>query len=225
MPPVVAEEMARQRALMTETERSILSGVQEVKDNYRYSVESRVRSRIRGPLAEDVEALRDNQPEIFSILVEVVCGDDIAASDVQERETASREPDEAAEHPGETTTEPQDRASIEAAEPPDAPDDVAGGALMGVEFPSSRDRDDCVRIVAAAYRYLQERGKATMRQFVQDVMPDHSLGYDVPDLEEGDRFRGAWWRSIVRPGLAALPDVQEPEGGDRWWRIREAADE
>ena len=38
-------------------------------------------------------------------------------------------------------------------------------------------------------------------------MPAHALGYDVPELEPGDRYRGAWWRRIVKPGLDGLDDV------------------
>jgi len=43
-------------------------------------------------------------------------------------------------------------------------------------------------------------------------MPDHPLGYDVPDLQPGDRFRGAWWRRLIQPGLRdALDDVEYRE--------------
>ena len=48
---------------------------------------------------------------------------------------------------------------------------------------------------------------ASAREIVAAVMPEHSLGYDVPELEPGDRYRGAWWRRVVRPGLQRLDDV------------------
>lgn len=67
------ETMAEQRALLTDTEREILSGEREVKDNYRYSVESRVRTRVRDRLAGDVEILAQNYPEILEELRSVVC--------------------------------------------------------------------------------------------------------------------------------------------------------
>lgn len=73
MPDSVSEQMAKRRALLTETEQEILSKEREVKDNYRYSVESRVRTRIREELPEDVGVLRENYPEIFAELQEVVC--------------------------------------------------------------------------------------------------------------------------------------------------------
>lgn len=50
------------------------------------------------------------------------------------------------------------------------------------------------------------------------VMPEHPIGYDIPNLAEDERYRGAWWRNIVRPGLAALPDVEPPARGASKWR-------
>lgn len=33
-------------------------------------------------------------------------------------------------------------------------------------------------------------------------------------LADGDRYRGGWWRLVVRPGLEALNDVEKlPRGG------------
>lgn len=93
--------------------------------------------------------------------------------------------------------------------------------LENIDFPTGRDREACERAVTAAYAYLENRGKATMREFVRDVMPEHPLGYDVPELEQGDRFRGAWWRHIVKPGLKALPDVRAPAGGETHWSLED----
>ena len=88
----------------------------------------------------------------------------------------------------------------------------------GVEFPSTKDRDECVAAVEAAVAYLEARGSATMREIVRDVMPEHSLGYDIPELEEGDRYRGSWWRRIVKPGLEAVESVEKPTGAASEWR-------
>lgn len=90
------------------------------------------------------------------------------------------------------------------------------GPLEDVDFPAGRDRDDCVATVHAAREYLRENGPASAREIVTDVMPERSLGYDVPDLEPGDRYRGAWWRNIVKPGLEAFDDVEKPTGGGKW---------
>jgi hypothetical protein len=53
-------------------------------------------------------------------------------------------------------------------------------------------------------------------------MPDHPLGYDAEDalakIDAGDRYRGAWWRRVVKPGLDALPDVSKPPAGASEWK-------
>jgi hypothetical protein len=60
-----------------------------------------------------------------------------------------------------------------------------------------------------------------MRELVAAVMPDHPLGYDVDGalekIEADDRYRGAWWRRVVKPGLEARDDVEKPpRGGSDW---------
>jgi len=72
MGSVATTEMSEQRALLTDTERKILSGEKEVKDNYRYSVESRVRTRLRERFGDDVELLREHQLGMFNILKKTV---------------------------------------------------------------------------------------------------------------------------------------------------------
>lgn len=90
-------------------------------------------------------------------------------------------------------------------------------SLDDVEFPATKDPEECIEAVNAAYEYLRANGKATMREFVQEVMPEHPCGYDVPQLEPGERYRGAWWRKVVKPGLEALPDVESPPTGGSDW--------
>lgn len=76
--------------------------------------------------------------------------------------------------------------------------------------------------IHAARDFLRERETATMREFVLEVMPDHPAGYDLPDLDairNGDkRFKGAWWRSVVKPGLKELDEVEAPDPGRSEWR-------
>ncbi|ELZ96071.1 hypothetical protein C440_05757 [Haloferax mucosum ATCC BAA-1512] len=60
---------------MTEREREILSGEADVKDNYRYKVESQVRSRITKRLEADVEVLSEHYPEMFQSLQGLICED------------------------------------------------------------------------------------------------------------------------------------------------------
>lgn len=106
-----------------------------------------------------------------------------------------------------------DTARAPAPEPSGAPE----SAFSGLTFPSSKDRDECIETVLSAREYLRENGTATMRDFVTDVMPEHSLGYNVPDLAPGERYRGSWWRKVVKPGLEALPDVEKPGTGESEW--------
>lgn len=91
-----------------------------------------------------------------------------------------------------------------------------------VDFPEGRDWRDCADAVYVARDYIHEHDGAAMRELVENVMPEYSLGYDVPDLEPGERYRGGWWRSVVKPGLKALPDVQAPAPGGSEWRPRES---
>jgi hypothetical protein len=93
----------------------------------------------------------------------------------------------------------------------------------GVEFPAGRDRTDCELAVSAAFGYLANAGQATKGQIVLATMPEQPLGYDVEAAREkveaeGERFRGAWWRRVVKPGLEALPGVEKPTGGQSEWR-------
>jgi hypothetical protein len=67
--------MTEERSLLTNREREILSGEADVSDNYRYKVESVARRRVRN-VEDDVEVLRENYPEIFEELQEIVCSDE-----------------------------------------------------------------------------------------------------------------------------------------------------
>lgn len=88
MGSVVTTDMSEQRALLTDTEREILSGEKDVKDNYRYSVESRVRTRLKDRFTDDANLLEENQPEMYEILQDVVC-EDAESNDIAESDSSS----------------------------------------------------------------------------------------------------------------------------------------
>jgi hypothetical protein len=67
-----SSDMNEGRSLLTDRERAILAGEADVSDNYRYKVQSVARQRVRG-IADDVDVLREHQPEIFKELHEIVC--------------------------------------------------------------------------------------------------------------------------------------------------------
>jgi len=98
----------------------------------------------------------------------------------------------------------------------DALDDVLA------DLPSTVDPDAARETIHAARDYLRTHGPAPKAAIVREVMPDHPLGYDVDaaleKFDAGDRYRGAWWRRVVKPGLDALPDVSKPPAGASEWK-------
>ena len=115
--------------------------------------------------------------------------------------------------------------------PGDPPADGHGGHAAGEEaaldtvladLPSTVDPADAREAIHTAREYLREAGPASKATIVREIMPTHPLGYD-PDaalakIDAGDRYRGAWWRKVVRPGLEALPDVSKPPAGASEWK-------
>lgn len=85
------------------------------------------------------------------------------------------------------------------------------------DLPSTVDPADARAAIEAAVDYLEREGGATMREIVRDVMPGHPLGYDVPELGDGERFRGAWWRRVVKPALELHDSVEKPPRGRSEW--------
>lgn len=196
--------MGERRALLTDREREIIAGEADVSDSYRYQTISRVRSRF-DRLDGDLRALEEHG-DLLEELRDIVC------EDVQETATAPDEP------PQDEPVAVLDEEGF--VEPEAAADDVAA-FLNDVEFPASKDREECVAVVRAAYEYLKEHQKVTKKEFVREVMTEHPLGYDVEaaleKIESSKRYRGGWWRSVVAPGLEALPDVEKPSGGASEW--------
>ena len=67
------EKMAKTRALMTQTERDRIAGVEDVEDIKRYQAITRVRRRIEDELTEDIRILEENHEGLLDELREVVC--------------------------------------------------------------------------------------------------------------------------------------------------------
>lgn len=112
----------------------------------------------------------------------------------------------------------------------DGDDDPVRIAVADVEFPSTKDREECIEAIRAAYEYLQDHGEATMSEFVTGVMPEHPVGYDADaDVEKindpDQRNRSTWWWKVVKPGLEALPDVESPPTGASNWTHTGETDE
>lgn len=71
MPQREQPGMAKQRALLTETEREQLAG--EHGDQRRYEATSRLRRRLKDELTTDVEILENHQSELLEELRNIVC--------------------------------------------------------------------------------------------------------------------------------------------------------
>jgi len=68
------QDMARRRAMLTDTERELLDA-DEKSDRY-YQAVSRIRRKINEELTEDIRLLDENHPELLGELRDVVCEDD-----------------------------------------------------------------------------------------------------------------------------------------------------
>ena len=87
------------------------------------------------------------------------------------------------------------------------------------DVPQRIDEADARAAIAAAVAFIEAEGGASQREIVREVMPEHPLGYDVPELETGKRFRGAWWRRVIKPGLEAHGDIQKPAPSETEWEF------
>ena len=204
--------MSEGRGLLTEKERRAIAG--ELSDSYRYKTRSYYRARL-DELEKDVDVLAAEAPDLLEELRDVV------------QNTDHQVPRDARELAETATFDERDQSP---SRPPEREigdhhhdaDEPLSETLDDVEFPSGKDRDACVDAVLAARMYLKNKGSATMRDIVVDLSRDHPLGYD-PDsalakVEAGERYRGAWWRRIVRPGLETFDDVEKPAPGASKWR-------
>jgi len=202
--------MSERRALLTDREREIITGEADVKDSYRYQTVSRVRSRLER-LESDIEAFREHGG-LLEELQEIVCRD---MAEAQEGHSTPAEPS-----PVEDTVSPEPTPEPRENEPAATETDP----LDELEFPNGTDQSECKEAIRAARDYIQENDSATKSEIVSAVMPQYPLGYDsdaaLAKIEAGDRYRGAWWRKVVKPGLEALDDVAKPPKGHAEWRAQ-----
>lgn len=85
------------------------------------------------------------------------------------------------------------------------------GSAVPSELPKRVDREDAQEVFEKVKEFLRSDGPASSSEIVAAAMPGHALGYDVPELEGGqlvDRYRGAWWRKVVKPALEASTEIE-----------------
>ena len=131
------------------------------------------------------------------------------------QEDAEIETDESP-HVDDTPTPEPDETTVRDVEPDE------NSNLADVDFPSNLDRYECITAAEAARELILEQRGATKKEIVQRVMPEHPLGYNVDKalakIEAGERYRGAWWRRVIKPALEGFSDVQKPKRGASEWK-------
>lgn len=98
--------------------------------------------------------------------------------------------------------------------------DATGETVAPVsdDLPQTVDARDASDAIESVLAYLEREGAASKREIVGAVMPEHPLSYDVPDLNGSGRYRGAWWRRVIKPALEGDERVQKPKPGGSDWR-------
>jgi hypothetical protein len=96
------------------------------------------------------------------------------------------------------------------------------------DLPGTVDRAAAREAIDAAREYLLDDGPAPKAAIVRSVMPSHALAYDADAALEkldapGERYRGSWWREVIKPGLEAFDDVAAPAPGASDWRAGEVS--
>ena len=66
--------MGTGRGILTDYERDCLAGEHEKQREY--EARSRIRARLDGPLAEDIQHLKEHDPDLLEELRDVICEED-----------------------------------------------------------------------------------------------------------------------------------------------------
>jgi len=217
----VSTQMAdERRALLTEREREILRGDADVTDNYRYSVESRVRTRLRERLEEDIQLLLNNYPEIYDGLVyPAVC------QPGPEEDTARREaPDEALaggptgegmddeeiaaaadRHVEQTTGESED--SDGARKPEEFVDIVDDPDVVSLQNETER-REQMIAAGAAAIVLVRDADAPVSTSQFMELYTKYSVSGQSPPGDAERPSKETYWRKTIKPAL----DAADAEG-------------
>jgi hypothetical protein len=100
----------------------------------------------------------------------------------------------------------------------EAPESNPNEIQLPDDVPNRIDDEQARATIRAAIEFIEENNGATKRELVENVMPDHPLGYELPELAEGERFRGAWYRRVVKPGLSKSEKIKKPKPSESTWR-------
>ena len=100
----------------------------------------------------------------------------------------------------------------------EAPESTSEWIELPDGVPNRIDETEARATIEASIQFIETNNGATKRQLVENVMPDHPLGYELPELAEGERFRGAWYRRVVKPGLSKSDVIKKPKPSESTWR-------
>lgn len=194
-----SEQMAKTRALMTQTERDRIAGVEDVEDIKRYQAITRVRGRIQDELTEDIRILEEHHDGLLDEIREVVC------TEVEKGIETDSDP-----KPAENTS--KEPAPDPVPNPKDLRDVVADG-LAGSGDLLERRVDE----IGAMYEVLRQHGEAENSELLDAVDVD-ATGY---------ASRESVWSNMVKgkDTLSALPGVEAPPTGRSTWKYKGGSDE
>jgi hypothetical protein len=99
-------------------------------------------------------------------------------------------------------------------------DPIAATVTIPESKPNRIPDEKAREAITAAVEFIQTNDGASMREIVVEVMPEHPLGYEVPELEQGERYRGSWYRKVVKPGLEEHPEIRAPKQHESLWRAK-----
>jgi len=108
----------------------------------------------------------------------------------------------------------------------EASDVTAAAVAANDELPETVDPAAAAEAVEAVLVWLRPQGSASKSDIVRGVMPEHPLGYDdaaaLETIAAGERYRGAWWRRVIRETLREHPAVEQH--GSEWRYVGGAGD-
>lgn len=174
--------MARSRALMTETERRRIMGEEEVEDQKVYQAISDVRSRINDQLEKDIAALEEHHPTLLGEVRQVVGPDTEWLRDELEGKRASIEEE------------------FEGAVP--SLRQFNNGSLgLWIRVNTENDHPQLTRLLDNVGKYLQRRGYNVRMAYDTDYETD----FDEPIYE------GHIYALPVEVGIPEYPTEEMPD--------------
>jgi len=212
LPQSETPDVTRRRALLTDRERELLKD--EDAENQRYVAISRVRTKIKEELTEDLEILQQHHPDLYDELLKVVC------EDAQQPAVPSEDPSRrnAAPSPGPRPDEVSDTDSAEERDlEARMEEELATLDIKGRGAETKEVRREAIR---HAWEELRDRGEATTQEISNtafDEYADHPrFGYSASE----NHYRSyTFWDSCARDVMKELPGVVAPPQRGNTWRF------